>query len=573
MKCLLRRIIPLIKPYLFFEILGAILTILYTFAIFATPLVSKYLIDEVIPAKSIYKLYLGLGIFLIVCIAQPIVGYLKDLLFLHITEIITLKIRKKLFLKLIYAPLKFFDDTHKGEIISRIINDSRGASEFITNFFVIFVKNVFLIIVVIGGMLYLSPMITGIVIILFLLFFIVNWILSRRFSILQAKVQQNYDMICTNVEQMADSILTIKSFLAENKIFDKYEQVITNAYRNNKKIGHLSILLNNLTGVIVILSLVVIYGVGALQVMNEHMTLGTIIAIGLYFQILVQPTYELLNNNIHLRKVIPIFDRLYEYFDLENEPLKDEIISLDGEISIERVSFYYNENVCALNDISFIIEPKSFVALVGRSGSGKSTIVKLLLGFYRPTSGKIKIGGKDILDMGVNVLRKNISFVPQDIELFNTSIKENIRFGKPDASDEEIFEICKKLKLHGKIISLPEGYDTIISERVNLSGGEKQRVAIARALIKKPKIFILDEPTSSLDPENEMILSEILKEISKDCTVIVIAHRLTTVVGADKIIVFEKGKVVEEGTHSTLINKNGLYSKFILNNKNLKQVI
>ncbi|MGH2332428.1 ATP-binding cassette domain-containing protein [Thermoanaerobacter mathranii] len=168
--------------------------------------------------------------------------------------------------------------------------------------------------------------------------------------------------------------------------------------------------------------------------------------------------------------------------------------------------------------MSFIIEPKSFVALVGRSGSGKSTFVKLLLGFYRPTSGRIKIGGKDILDMGVNVLRKNISFVPQDIELFNTSIKENIRFGKPDASDEEIFEICKKLKLHEKIISLPEGYDTIISERVNLSGGEKQRVAIARALIKKPKIFILDEPTSSLDPENEMILSEILKEISKDCT-------------------------------------------------------
>lgn len=197
----------------------------------------------------------------------------------------------------------------------------------------------------------------------------------------------------------------------------------------------------------------------------------------------------------------------------------------------------------------------------------------MLLGFYRPTSGKIKIGGKDILDMGVNVLRKNISFVPQDIELFNTSIKENIRFGKPNTSDEEIFEICKKLKLHEKIISLPEGYDTIISERVNLSGGEKQRVAIARALIKKPKIFILDEPASSLDPENEMILSEILKEISKNCTVIVIAHRITTVVDADKIIVFEKGKVVEEGTHSTLINKNGLYSKFVLNNKNLKQVI
>lgn len=567
MKVFLKRIINLIKPYILLETLGAILTVLYTLAVFASPIVSKYLIDEVIPTKSSYKLYVGLGIFLAVCILQPIFGYFKDLIFLNITESVTLNIRKKLFLRVINAPLKFFDTTNKGEIISRIINDGRGASEFITNFFVVFVKNIILIFMILVGMFYLSTAITGIVIVLFLVFFILNWRLSRRFSGLQAELQKNYDFICTTVNQMADSVATIKSFLVEEKITEKYNQVITKAYKDNKRIGYLNILLNNLTNVIVIISLVVIYGVGTLSVMSDKMTLGTVIAMGLYFQLLVQPVYELLNNNIQFRKTMPIFDRLYEYFNIENESYKDDQVPLMGEISVEGLYFGYNDNNFVLDDLNLKIEKNKLIALVGSSGSGKSTFVKLLLGFYRPGLGKIKIGDKDILEIGVNILRENISFVPQDIELFNTSIKENILCGKPNASLDEIIDICKRLRLHEKISSLPDGYNSIVSERVNLSGGEKQRIAIARALIKQPQIFILDEPTSSLDPENETILREILEALSKKCTVIVIAHKMTTITNADKIFVFENGKIVEQGTHSSLLNESGIYLNFVHNNE------
>ncbi|WP_084424675.1 ATP-binding cassette domain-containing protein [Caloramator sp. ALD01] len=197
---------------------------------------------------------------------------------------------------------------------------------------------------------------------------------------------------------------------------------------------------------------------------------------------------------------------------------------------------------------------------------------QLLLGFYKPLYGDIKIGGKSIYEIGVNSLREKISFVPQDIELLNTSIKENIKCGKMNASDEEIIDICKKLKLHEKIMSLPQGYDTIITERVNLSGGEKQRIAIARALIKHPQIFILDEPTSALDLENETIIREIIENLSRECTVIVVAHRITTIVNADKIFVFDNGRVVEERTHKTLINNKETYYNLLLNSKELNQV-
>lgn len=187
------------------------------------------------------------------------------------------------------------------------------------------------------------------------------------------------------------------------------------------------------------------------------------------------------------------------------------------------------------------------------------------LWLYRPERGAIYINGKDINNIPVNLLRKNISFVSQDIDLFNSSIKENIKCGNPDATDEEIIDICKKVKIHEKIMSLDDGYDSIITERVNLSGGEKQRVAIARALIKKPAIFIFDEPMSALDPENEAKIKEILESIANDRIVIVIAHKISTIINAEMIYVFDKGEIVECGNHSSLMGKNSIYANFVLN--------
>lgn len=546
MKTLLKRIIGLTKPHLFFQIAGFLLTLIYTMAIFASPLVSQYLVDEVIPTESMHKLYYGIILFTLVCVLQPVFGYFKDIIFLHISESITLEIRKTMFEKVIYAPMSFFEQVKKGEIISRIISDGRAASDFITNFFVLVIKNLLLIVLVIGGMFYISPSITLIILLMFTGFLLLNWGIGKRFVNLSQRSQMNSDAICTTVNQMTDSVVTIKAFLAEQPTLDKYNDVITKTFKDNKSIGYLSTLLNNLSTIVVVLSLGVIYGMGSLGVMRNELTLGEVVALGLYFQLLVQPLYELVGSQTSLRKTMPVFDRIYEYFDIQGEMLDDVAFPqvLDG-INIKDLYFSYADGTRALSNVNMQLPSSGVVAFIGQSGSGKSTLVKLLLGFYRPERGHISFNEINLLEIDVEALRGKISYVSQDINLFNMSISKNLRCGNENASSLEITDICKKLGLHEKIMSLPDAYETLISERVNLSGGEMQRIAIARALLKKPSIFILDEPTSFLDINNEIRIREIIEEISKDCLVIVIAHRPTTIKNAKITFVFQNGEVRE----------------------------
>lgn len=562
----LKKITYLIKDYIWLEAVGFSLTILYSIATIGAPLVSQYLIDVVLKLNSTEKLYAGLGIFFIVCVSQPIVGYFKDILFMNITENVTLKIRQKLFSKIINAPMSFFDVTKKGEILSRIINDGRAVSQFITNIFVVLLKNVITIAVILATMLYKSTTLTLIVIGLFTIFFIVNLTLSKRFKQISLEIQKNYDAICVSVNQMTESILTIKSFSAEKNIEKKYSDILRKAYNDNKRTAYLNILINNLTTVLVVLSLCIIYGIGSIAIMKGQMTLGAVVAMGLLFQQLIQPVYELLGNNIEFQKLIPIFDRLYEYFEMESETFIDGAeVPFEGGIKVRGLGFKYkNEDKDALYNVNLNIPSKGLFAFAGPSGAGKSTLVKLLLKLYEPSKGNVYIGNINIKDIPVNILRDKISFVPQDINLFNASVKDNIKYGNPNISDEEIINICKQLKLHEKISSLADDYDSIITERINLSGGEKQRLAIARALAKKPSIFIFDEPTAALDPENEIIIRDMLEKLSENSMVIVIAHRLSTIINSDEIYVFDKGTVVESGTHNTLTANNGIYAEYVM---------
>ncbi len=531
------------KPYIPMQTIGLVLTILFSLTVFATPLVSAYLIDEVIPTGLLSKLYVGLMIFFMVSIAQPILSYSKNILFLRIAEMITLNIRQDLFKKIIFAPLTFFDKNNKGDIISRILGDGREISKFITSFFVVVIKNIVSILIIIAGMFYLSARITLLVLGIFLIFIIMNIKLSSKIRQISLKLQKNYDAMCTVISQMIDSIITVKAFSLEKKIEKKYDVVIQNSYRDNIKFESLRIMLDSATNLIIILSLTIIYGVGALFVMNNEMTLGTVMALGLYFQMLIMPVSEMLNNNISMQKAIPIFDRLFEYLELENEAMDYGQTKLRGSIEIKGLFFEYENGTVALNGVNLSIEENSFNAIIGQSGSGKSTLVKLLLGFYRPQKGAIYIGDQNIQDVGIDTLRNSIGYVSQSIELFNATVYENIVCTEQDVTQEEVIETCKLLNIHDKIMKLPEEYNSQITERVNLSGGEKQRIAIARALLKKPTILILDEPTSSLDPTNESNINEAIELISKKCTVILISHKVSTFAKADRIFEMKNGQL------------------------------
>lgn len=546
MKIFLNRILNLIRPYFLLEITGFVLTVLYTLAIFASPIVSQYLVDEVIMTKSMHKLYYGIILFTIVCVLQPVFGYFKDIIFLKISESITLDIRIKLFKRILFAPLSFFDKVKKGELISRVVSDGRAASDFITNFFIIIIKNLLLIVLIIVGMLNISTLITGIILVIFFVFMAVNWKISKNFTDLSQRAQQNLDAICTNINQMAESVITIKSFLAEEQTIQKYYDVVLKTNKDNRSMGYLSALVNNLSTILVVLSLGIIYGLGSLGVMRGQLTLGQVVALGLYFQLLVQPFYELIGSQSGIRKAVPIFERLYEYFDLKSEPCGGALFPASYDnITVNELSFTYDDGTKALTKVNMTLPKNGLVAFVGPSGSGKSTFVKVLLGFYRPEKGGIFINQTPLMDIGVEQLRAKISFVSQDLDLLNMSIEDNLRSGNKNATFDEITSVCSQVGLHEKIVSLPSGYDSIINERVNFSGGEIQRLAIARALLKSPEIFIMDEPTSFLDNDNEIKIKDILEKISLKCLVIVIAHRMSTIVNADIIYEFQNGVVRE----------------------------
>ncbi|WP_010292847.1 ABC transporter ATP-binding protein [Clostridium senegalense] len=570
MKKILNNIWEVAKEYKWQELIGLIFTILYTIAVFISPIVSRYLIDEVIPSNSLDKLKIGILIFFGGCICQPIFGYLKNRVFMKISENITIMFREEMFNKVINAPMEFFDGCNNGAIVSRISNDGRNVSEFITNFFVVVVKNIVLIIMIIIGMLILSKEITLMVILLYAIYFFVNWKISHKFSPMSKDIQESYDQICIKINRSVGLVNTIKAFNQEDKVKKEFKEIIERNYRNNLKFRKLSMLMNSVSNGIMITSLSIVYGIGSLLVMDGKITIGTVVAIGLYFQLLVQPIYELLNSNIDIHTIIPIFNRINEYMNLKTERAskqENEILYIK-EIELKNVNFKYNNGSEAVKNINLKLPSKGIFAIVGDSGAGKSSLIKLLSAFYDSYEGEIKINEKELKEYGVRDVRSVISLVSQDIELLNESIKNNIKMGR-DIEDLKIEEVIKNLNLEESIKKLELGYDTVINERVNLSGGEKQRLSIARALVKKSLIYIFDEPTAALDTINEKRVKDILEELSKQSLVIIITHNLSLLNKADCIYTMKKGEIVEEGNYEYLTKKDSYFSKLMkeLSNK------
>lgn len=558
MRKLFRQMWLLLKPFLFYEFLGLILTILLSFALFATPLVTRYCIDEVIPGNSMEKLYKGLALFAGVCLLQPIFGYLNSLLFLNIGQRVLISIRKEMFQRIIFSPLLFFQQRSNGEILSRLIGDGQMASSFITSFFVTFIKNVVSIIVIVTGMFAISIKITSIVLFIFSLFFIFYFIITKKFVKMSLEVQKNSDTVYKLINQTIDKISTIKSFLLEQFKCSEIEKQFKKNKKDNITIGSLSALLNNSIYVLIIISLSIIYGMGTIFVMEKSISLGSIIALGIYFQMLAQPAMELLNSNISFNSVIPIFDRIYEFLQLKNEdqltniaihPLTDTVEKTCGiSVKMENVSFYYNPQTPVLKSINLFFPENSISALIGDSGSGKSTIVKLLSRFYIPQQGTICFNGNDISMMSIVELRSKIGYVDQEVGLFNMSIFDNLQLNNKNITKDQIYNMCKELNIHDKILGLPEGYNTLVTEKINLSGGEKQRLGIVRAVLRKPSILILDEPTSSLDSKNRDKIIDQLNKLRMWTTVIIISHSKTAISIAENIYELRNGTIskVEE---------------------------
>jgi len=304
---------------------------------------------------------------------------------------------------------------------------------------------------------------------------------------------------------------------------------------------------------------------GGYEVVNNEMTAGALVAFLTYAVNLANPVKRLSRVYGNLQRAMAAVDRVFAVIDLE-EPIHDKpgakpLPEIAGAVKLDKVTFEYKKGVPALSDVSLEAKPGQMIAFVGPSGAGKSTIANLIPRFYEITEGAISIDGQDIRDVTVASLREQIGIVPQETVLFSTTVRENIRYGRLDATDEEVEAAAKAANADEFIQNLPQGYDTKIGERgMNLSGGQRQRMAIARAILKNPRILILDEATSALDTESEKIVQAALDKLMVGRTSFVIAHRLSTIFNADQIFVIDGGKVSEHGTHEELLKRNGLYS-------------
>lgn len=525
------------------QVLGFILTIIYSILVFLGPIVSQNLIDYIIPSKSAEKVTKGLLIFSLIFIFQPIIMYFQNRIFTKISEDITSELRLNMYESVIEKELNFFHIYSRGEIISRIINDSRIIGDFISDFFIVLIKNILMIIMVIIGMIYLSPHISIIIfLIIFTSLFIIICI-SRKLQKYSKLAQESYDFLTENASDSINNIIPIKIYNLKEFLKTIYEGNLEKSKNYNLNMRNLSSFLNMFLETVTIACIIIIYSIGFNNVIRDKITLGTVIALVLYFQMLTSPLISLLNSNIGFQKILPILSRVKEYNTKGFEyNFEKEDINLKGDIHIKNLYFQYAANKYVLENVNLFIKENTFTSIIGESGCGKTTLINLILGLLKPNKGEILIDGINIERLSNKC---NILLVPQSSKLLHMSIKENIRCGNTAILDEYIFEVCKEINIYEDILNFPNGFDTVISDELNISGGQAQRILIARALVRKPSIIILDEPTSALDEENKASILKLLIKLKKLSTVIVITH--------DRLLINESDMIVRINNKSTEI--------------------
>ncbi|MES2836626.1 MAG: ABC transporter transmembrane domain-containing protein [Bacteroidota bacterium] len=539
-----------------------------------TSLLFPYLMKGMFDASGISAEKINqFGIYLIILFfAQSVFSYFRVVLFVSFTENMIAGLRKATYSQLIKMPFHYFASNRVGEINSRMSADIAQIQDSFTVNLAEFLRQFMIIIFGIALLFYTSVDLAILMLATIPVIAIVAILFGKYIRKLSKTVQDNVAESNVIIEETMQGFSSVKSFTNELFEIKRYSEKITEiknlAIKGGKARGaFISFIIFCSFSAIIIL----IWKAVQLQRMGE-ISQGDLVQFLLYSIFVGASIGGIAEQYSQIQKAIGATERIMDILDDKPEDIdttKDfESVKLDGKIEFKNIEFSYpsrKENI-VLKNVSFEVSKGKVIAIVGPSGSGKSTITALLQRFYEPNNGNISVDDKPITDYSLRQLRSNIAIVPQDVLLFGGSIKENIAYGKTNATLEEIIEAAKKANAHDFIESFPEKYDTIVGDRgIKLSGGQRQRVAIARAVLKNPSVLILDEATSSLDSESERIVQEALEKLMKGRTSIVIAHRLSTVRYADKIVVLNKGVIEEQGSHEELMQlENGLYKKLNL---------
>ncbi|HFQ3266479.1 TPA: SAV1866 family putative multidrug efflux ABC transporter [Staphylococcus aureus] len=569
---MIKRYLQFVKPYKY-RIFATIIVGIIKFGIpMLIPLLIKYAIDGVInnhaltTDEKVHHLTIAIGIALFIfVIVRPPIEFIRQYLAQWTSNKILYDIRKKLYNHLQALSARFYANNQVGQVISRVINDVEQTKDFILTGLMNIWLDCITIIIALSIMFFLDVEWTLAALFIFPFYILTVYVFFGRLRKLTRERSQALAEVQGFLHERVQGISVVKSFAIEDneaKNFDKKNtNFLTRALKHTRWNAYSFAAINTVTDI----GPIIVIGVGAYLAISGSITVGTLAAFVGYLELLFGPLRRLVASFTTLTQSFASMDRVFqlidEDYDIKNGVGAQPIEIKQGRIDIDHVSFQYNDNEAPiLKDINLSIEKGETVAFVGMSGGGKSTLINLIPRFYDVTSGQILIDGHNIKDFLTGSLRNQIGLVQQDNILFSDTVKENILLGRPTATDEEVVEAAKMANAHDFIMNLPQGYDTEVGERgVKLSGGQKQRLSIARIFLNNPPILILDEATSALDLESESIIQEALDVLSKDRTTLIVAHRLSTITHADKIVVIENGHIVETGTHRELIAKQGAY--------------
>lgn len=532
------------------------------------PILIKTIIDRALPQRNFKILTFLILISIVTTVILGLLQVAQSYWSVWISKQIILNMKNQMYSHLQHMSVQFYSAAKPGEIITRITSDIDGIQD-IFNTTVVNALSSLIVLVSTAIVLIMMNWKLAVAGMIILPTFIIP---TRKVGKVKWKIAAQSQEKISELNQIIQETLSIsgailtKVFTKEKDEYEKFKQInaeVVNLQIRESVVGRW---FRMTITTFISVGPMLIYFFGGYLFIKGELTIGSIIAFVTLLGRLYLPVSQLSNIHIDVTRSLALFQRIFEYFDQKQE-LEDRLGAIcleriEGKVDFERVYFSYNSKIRVLENISFSVNPGTMVALVGSSGAGKTTITNLIPRLYEVNKGSIKIDGCDIRNVTLESLRKQIGTVMQEPYLFNDTIEENLRYGKKDASEEEIIQACQAAYIHDFIMSLPDRYKTLVGNRgIMLSGGEKQRVSIARVILKNPKIIILDEATSSLDSVSEMYIQKAMLPLLRNRTSFVIAHRLSTILAADKILVIENGAVVENGNHKELIRKDGLYRK------------